>query len=215
MMYLNPILLPRSVVILTILISSCAASDGQCIGYYTNRTDHHHQSQLGVRTIIDCSQSLSIVMNTNQSNCYSYSTEFMKSLSHPDDHDCKLSNETCIELAFLRLLRSPCTEHPNYLSRRILKSKCWRHRGRQAGLRHLRREDQIPVIISNSRSNYTFAKLNESNLNDSELIRPCTNKNTSVNAPSRRLVTPHINREPLMNFRLWNPRSIRKKKPQH
>ena len=102
-------------------------------------------------------------------------------------------------------------EHPNYLSRRILKGKRWRHHGRQAGLRHLRRENQIPVIISNSHSNYTFAKLNESNLNESELIHPCTHNNTSVNAPPRSLVTPDINREPLTNFRLWNPRSIRNK----
>ena len=150
MMRLKLVLLSKLAIILAIFSSVCVL-DWQCTRflYYTNGLDHH-RSQLGVRHIIDSFQSLSIEMNADQSTTFSYSPIFMRSLSCTDDQVCKLSSETCKELASLRLLRSPCTQHPTYLYRRILRNKRWRRRGRRGGLRHIRRENQIPVVISSS-----------------------------------------------------------------
>ncbi|XP_072021288.1 uncharacterized protein [Amphiura filiformis] len=106
-------------------------------------------------------------METNQSEA----PDFMRSLSHTDYHDSKLSNETFEVLSSLHLLRYPCRKNETSSHRRSHNNKRWRHRGRRAGRRHLRRENQIPenqipVIISNSRSNIYVGGQNGCNTNN-------------------------------------------------
>ena len=170
MMYLKLILLSGFAVIWTTFLST-SVSDWQCTGFLhsTNQTDHH-RSRPWVRNIIDSLQSLSIAMNTDQPNGFSYSPNFLRSLSRPDDQVCKLSSETCKTLASLRLLRFPCYQHPTYFCRRFLRNKRWRRRGRRGGIRHVKRENQIPVVIVGSHSQHhehcTYSRQNGRNLNN-------------------------------------------------
>jgi hypothetical protein len=170
MMPVNLTILSGFVVVLTNL-SSVFATDWLFTEwlYTTSHINRQSPNLYGPVRLIDSLQSHRLAMNADQFATYSYSPDLIRSLLHSNYHECGLSNETCKELASLRLLRHPCMHHPiirptSLNTRRSIKSKRWRRRGKQAGQRHSK---QIPVIISGYSSNSAPSGQNDSNLSNS------------------------------------------------